>query len=1436
MKKHLFLLVLILLVVQAFGANVGQRIANGVYGSNDDNYVGHIVDLNQRFTWTDYEVPNIWWIRHNIVTGTNGVLFAMTNLVDQTITNGFYLATNPSNYVDKTVTNGLYLSSNPSNYVDKNVTNSLVGIFYPLLANPSNYVDKSVTNGLYLSSNPLNFVDKSVTNGLLGTYYPLLANPSNYVDKSVTNGLYLSSNPLNFVDKSVTNGLLGTYYPLLANPSNYVDKSVTNGLYLSSNPLNFVDKSVTNGLAIPSLTNALGGIFYPLVLNPSNYVDKTVTNGLVGTINTNQLVDKTITNGLYSSTNPSNYVDKTVTNGLYLASNPAGYVDKTITNSLAGVSTNGLYPSSNPSNYVDKSVTNGLAIPSLTNGLYLASNPSSYVDKTVTNGLTGIYYPLLLNPSNYVDKTVTNSLTSTYYPLVANPSNFVTKTVTNGLYPSNNPSNYVDASVTNGVSVDSAVKTNDSRVISLAGPVSVTSTANITSVIANYLEVANILVTGGGWTIDFQGTDINNVGSLAVETILPSLGGGLSFSQGNIVDVGSVYTKTIVENGGSITDNDINLLTRSTSLTNTWVNWSAQYLDGKGIGSFIQTNQTNSFAPVSGWAHSLNVGVSIVSSGLTASGASSVTSSLSSAFYPRFSNPSVYVDKTVTNGLYPSANPSNFVDKAITNTLLFAQTSTTSQTASNSERIINVLTFGADNTGIANSTLAFSNAFTYAATNTLGGLSVVYFPEGDYKTTGVDVNATNLVIRGVNWGATRWHIHYADIPAGGYFLGLKGSNVVVEGIGFYGEGRTNSPVIWNGIQPGDEAGGLDSGLPFSTNRNITVQYCGFINLNGGGIHSAYHGVVDGFRVDHCYADLVSSVNASTGFDGHFIALIGQNIWVENNVDKNDAACFFEASDIRRESTNSSIVVRNNLIVNSHFGIFRTLPIASPQSAWWADVDISDNTLLTTPDTVDLLGGNYGIVFNRVINGVVSRNKIDVPTGVYDSCIFINQSGSILVNDNIVNNYNGGSGIKIGSNITCQVNNNVASAAGAALRLSGTTNLTVNGGLYVGIAGWNAIGIEGPNDYISMNNVQFAGTIDGAGSYGGTLGTNVSFVGCKQLSGTFISYGSFPKGFVSRPGTFTGNEVLDFPAGIRGDLSQATNPPVATLSPGSGILVNGSSGTNTTLKAGTTVTIAATPVSGAILAPALGITVNGSGTTNTTLTPGSTVTISNSIATNSLAALTSPTATIVPGANITLNGGSGNVSLTAGGNTTITIASTGGGGIASMTTSAVWGASALPSSFTWGTIGSVLNSNAAAPVYWYSTNNVGNLMGLGFTSAQTDGLQSRFAGAYLGGFDDGEDFGSATGLAVTISTSSTNTLTNSVSILINNPNGILFASNALTSATADSITTFYFLTNNIGAWSVNGVGTNKWTIRLDFKERDNTTSTVFGVDLYRKVIK
>ena len=241
----------------------------------------------------------------------------------------------------------------------------------------------------------------------------------------------------------------------------------------------------------------------------------------------------------------------------------------------------------------------------------------------------------------------------------------------------------------------------------------------------------------------------------------------------------------------------------------------------------------------------------------------------------------------------------------------------------------------------------------------------------------------------------------------------------------------------------------------------------------------------------------------------------------------------------------------------------------------------------------------------------------------------------------------------------------------------------------------------------------------------------------------------------------------------------------------------------------------------------GVNAVNSGTLNFLGGNGITRSITNNGGKADLLASINP-AVVVTNGGFTIISGTTTGLVSNGGSVTIVSGS-------SMTTGSVWTISADVNDWAWGTGGSTV-SNAIVPVYYFNRTAARTVRGLGWTSSSTNALQDRYAATLLYNLDDAIDWGSSTAMVIRIMASSTSALTNKFDFRITAPNGTQFSTNSITVTAADTEQGLVILTNNVGAFQVNGLTTNKWVVDADFYSWQSKTGTVLTIDVSKRVIK
>jgi hypothetical protein len=138
--------------------------------------------------------------------------------------------------------------------------------------------------------------------------------------------------------------------------------------------------------------------------------------------------------------------------------------------------------------------------------------------------------------------------------------------------------------------------------------------------------------------------------------------------------------------------------------------------------------------------------------------------------------------------------------------------------------VVNVLDYGADPTGVADSTAAIQNAIDKACSQAVGSSvgNIVYLPPGDYKitstiTTGTTSPAGQVAIVGAGIFSTRL------LPDGNFTV-LNLVSSYVESGGFSIEWPETAAASIPSTRIGVELAGADWQFSYATLKNVTVSY------------------------------------------------------------------------------------------------------------------------------------------------------------------------------------------------------------------------------------------------------------------------------------------------------------------------------------------------------------------------------------------------------------------------------------------------------------------------------------------------------------------------------------------------------------------------------------------------------------------------------------
>jgi len=171
------------------------------------------------------------------------------------------------------------------------------------------------------------------------------------------------------------------------------------------------------------------------------------------------------------------------------------------------------------------------------------------------------------------------------------------------------------------------------------------------------------------------------------------------------------------------------------------------------------------------------------------------------------------------------------------------------------------------------------------------------------------------------------------------------------------------------------------------------------------------------------------------------------------------------------------------------------------------------------------------------------------------------------------------------------------------------------------------------------------------------------------------------------------------------------------------------------------------------------------------------------------------------------------------------------------TQSVWQIVVSPAEWIW-SLGGASPSNTAVVISLFTRNGTRTVpIGVGITSSSTSTMQTRYASAFLKVPANAIGWGSQTGLEVDVFDSVQNSLTNSLNIVIADAVGNSFTTNTLLSGTNNFVGAIYILTNNLPAFSSDGVGvSNYWNIEADLAVWQGKTSGVASVKANWNTIK
>ena len=184
-------------------------------------------------------------------------------------------------------------------------------------------------------------------------------------------------------------------------------------------------------------------------------------------------------------------------------------------------------------------------------------------------------------------------------------------------------------------------------------------------------------------------------------------------------------------------------------------------------------------------------------------------------------------------------------------------TGSTARTVTNKlQESVSVLDFGADPTGVADSTTAIQNAI--AALGATGG--VVNFPPGNYKVASTINAAANVCLRGPRLfetgAATLTSTHDNNI----ILVGSSATQFVIDGLAFVGRVTEASLVQVNA-------------------NNFSARHCSF---NFSAVSGIQFGTVVACCVDHCFGQNLVYSRASLVAPTGGLHILGTDHYIANN--------------------------------------------------------------------------------------------------------------------------------------------------------------------------------------------------------------------------------------------------------------------------------------------------------------------------------------------------------------------------------------------------------------------------------------------------------------------------------------------------------------------------------------------------------------------------
>lgn len=494
----------------------------------------------------------------------------------------------------------------------------------------------------------------------------------------------------------------------------------------------------------------------------------------------------------------------------------------------------------------------------------------------------------------------------------------------------------------------------------------------------------------------------------------------------------------------------------------------------------------------------------------------------------------------------PDASEVNFIQ---------AGTGAVTRTSQNKMReSISVIDFGADATGVADSTSAFALAFA-------GGGRVI-IPTGSYKISTPITLVSNTEI--VGYGLPT----LTSSEAGKHiFSGASLSNVSVSGVAFVGTGSSTVPTV--------SVGGYavtSSGLvTFVTCTNVSIENCTFnafyngistnncvgVNISRNRITNwLLYGVLaslsDRFSIDHNY---IVGCNQTGAVGAYAVSATGDanggNIQFANSISFNTIADIpswdgimthdcdglrIIGNDIRNVrngldlgSVNGTTTAKNVQVVSNY--------IEATTTDTWAGVAATHCAILFTGYSASVLSDTV-VIANNIISGfyAMSGSPAFAGTSAHIGCTYANEiniSGNIIKNGGtvsgapaiaVVGNANivaidgnsvqgkfGSGGIRLASNIgsTCSITgNNIAQTLTTDIAVyitsSTVTSLEVSGNVTNSSVPYSETGSTITSKSVNAGHLHYTGTYSVTGLANGSATTLADFTVPGIVSGDAVT--------------------------------------------------------------------------------------------------------------------------------------------------------------------------------------------------------------------------------------------------------------------------------------------------------------------------------------------